>query len=201
LEQEIQAGQKSPLSREAAAALIKKIKNGDRSALVSLYDGTSRLLFGLVLKILGDKALAEETLLDIYTDIWKHSATYDSGLFPLEWMVGVARGRAIEKLNWRKHVRKKREASPVGRDSEMTVAPKQQEFARSAMAAIVPAQREILDWSYFSGLSCSEIAAQIGKPVGAVRTHARFGLIRLTESLRPIFEGQSETDTSAEDTH
>jgi RNA polymerase sigma-70 factor (ECF subfamily) len=201
LEQETQAGHKTPLSREAAVALIKKIGSGDRSALAALYDKTSRLLFGLVLRILGDKTLAEETLLDIYTDIWKQSAAYDPGLLPLEWMLRIAHGRGIERLHSTKLVRRKRELSAGGRGPGMTVAPRQQELARSAIDALVPSQREILDWSYYSGFSCSEIAAQIGKPVGAVRTHARFGMSRLSESFRPMFEERSETQTPAEESH
>jgi RNA polymerase sigma-70 factor (ECF subfamily) len=193
LEQETQAGDASPLSSEAAIALIKKIEGGNRSALAILYDRTSRLLFGLVLRILGDKALAEETLLEIYTHVWKHSALYDARLLPLEWLMKIARGRAIARLQWRKHGKRKRELSIGAPAASMTVVPKQQKLARSAIETLVPVQREILDWTYFSGLSCSEIAAQIGKPIGAVRTHARFGMSRLSDSFRPIFEEQSET--------
>jgi RNA polymerase sigma-70 factor (ECF subfamily) len=201
LEQGTQAGDTFPLSNEAAIALIKKIESGDQSALATLYDKTGRLLFGLVSAILGGKALAEETLLDIYTQIWKQTVLYDPRLLPLEWLLKIARAQAIAKLRGHKHVRRKRGLSADIRNSRMTVAPKQQEFARSAIEALVPAQREILDWTYYSGLSCSEIAAQIGKPIGAVRTHARFGMNRLSESLRPLFEDQSESRPATEETH
>jgi RNA polymerase sigma-70 factor (ECF subfamily) len=193
LEQETQAGDASSLSNEAALALIKKIEGGNKSALAILFDRTGRLLFGLVLRILGDKALAEETLLEVYTHVWKYSSLYDPRLLPLEWLMKIARGRAIARLQWRKHGKRKRELSFGGPAASMTVVPKQQELARSAIETLVPVQREILDWTYFSGLSCGEIAAQIGKPVGAVRTHARFGMSRLSDSFRPIFEGQLET--------
>jgi RNA polymerase sigma-70 factor (ECF subfamily) len=193
LEQETQAGDASSLSNEAALALIKKIEGGNKSALAILFDRTGRLLFGLVLRILGDKALAEETLLEVYTHVWKYSSLYDPRLLPLEWLMKIARGRAIARLQWRKQGKRKRELSVGGPATSMTVVPKQQELARSAIETLVPVQREILDWTYFSGLSCGEIAAQIGKPVGAVRTHARFGMSRLSDSFRPIFEGQLET--------
>ena len=59
MDQDIKADREFPLNNEAAVALIRKIESGDISALVRLYDGTSRLLFGLVLRVLGDRALAE----------------------------------------------------------------------------------------------------------------------------------------------
>jgi RNA polymerase sigma-70 factor (ECF subfamily) len=201
LEQEIRVGNASSLSNETALMLIKKIEGGDRSALATLYDKTGRLLFGLVLAILGSKALAEETLLGIYTQIWKQSVLYDPRLLPLEWLLKVARAQAIAILHERKHVRRKRELAVGHRDSKPTVAPNQQKLARSAIEALVPAQREALDWAYYSGLSCNEIAAQIGKPTGAVRTYARFGMSRLSESLRPIFEGKLESKSATEEIH
>jgi RNA polymerase sigma-70 factor, ECF subfamily len=64
------------------------------------------------------------------------------------------------------------------------VAPEQQKLARDAMASLAPVQREILEKTFYSGLSCSEIAAQEGKPVGAVTAHARLGLSKLDELFR-----------------
>jgi len=77
----------------------------------------------------------------------------------------------------------------------MTVA-SEQELARSSIASLVPAQQEILDWVYYSGLSCSEIAVQISKPLGAIRTHAGLGMSKLSEMFRPLFEREIETHTA-----
>jgi len=193
LDKEFQADGIFPLTSEAAVALLKKIQDGDKSALAILYDKTSPLLFGLVLRTLGNRALAEEALLDVYTHIWRHAASYDPRLLPLEWMTAIARARAVAKMHWSKQDRKKRELSARGPDSPMTVAPEQQKIARDAMGSLAPTQREIIDWIYYSGLSCGEIAAQIGKPIGAIRTHARFGLSKLSDALRPLFEDGEDT--------
>jgi len=198
LEQEVQTGGAFPLSNEAAMELIKKIEGGNQSALGFLYDRTSPLLYGLVLKIVGDQTLAEETLLETFTSIWKKSVLYDSRLLPLEWLLTVARARAVARVNWHKKSSKKRELSIGNREPTATVVPDQQHLIRSAIESLVPAQQEILYWNYYSGLSCSEIAAQIGKPIGAVKTHARLGLIKLTELLRPLFESKMEPGTTTE---
>ena len=201
MEQEVQAVGGVPLNNEEAVELIRKIEAGDKSALGILYERTSPLVYGLVHKILGDKTPAEEILLETYTSIWKKSAIYDSDLLPLEWLLTIARARAVARVNWHKKSSKKKELSVAIPDQEATVVPAQQKLARSAMESLVPAQREILYWNYYSGLSCSEIAAQIGKPIGAVKTHARFGLIKLTELFRPLFELETKAETATEETN
>lgn len=181
--QQIQSENDCPLTSEAMLALIQKIEAGDSAALIILYDRTSSLLFGLIIKILGSKAHAEEILLDTYTHIWKQSATYDRRHTPIEWLIMVARAHALARLHWEKQDRRDRQAPAEVRTSRMTVEPQQQQLARASMQSLVAMQQEILAWAYCSGLSCSEIAAQIGKPLGAVKTHARLGLMKLYERL------------------
>ena len=193
MEQEPQGNGELQLNLEESVALIGKIGDGDQSAFVTLYDKTNRLLFGLASRILGDRALAEEAVLDIYTHIWKQAASYDPRIMPLEWMTSIARTRAIALLHWSKRNKRKREVPAGSGESTMTVAPEEETSARSHIESLSPAQREIMDWIYFSGLSCSEIAAQIGKPIGAVRTHTRLGMSKLEDLFRPLFEPKMET--------
>jgi RNA polymerase sigma-70 factor (ECF subfamily) len=130
LEQEIQANHEFPLSNEAVMAFIKRIEEGDQSALAALYDKTNRLLFGLVLRILGDRTSAEEALLDVYTHIWKQPSFRDPMLLPLEWLTTIARDRAVARLHWSKQGKRKPSFKAANRDSAMTVAPDRQELAR-----------------------------------------------------------------------
>jgi RNA polymerase sigma-70 factor, ECF subfamily len=197
VEKDTQSGNGFPFSNKAAVALIRKIQDRDTSALAILYDRTSRLLFGLIIKVLGDRDLAEEVLLDVYTHIWNQAASCDPGHSPLEWMLSIARARALARLHWIKRGRIKREYSLAGPDSKMTVAPEMQKLARSSIESLVPIQQEILDYIYYSGLSCSEIAAKIGKPLGAIRTHARLGLSKLSDMFRPLFENETKATGGA----
>jgi len=175
------------------ASLIKRAAGGDSSALIKLYDGTSRLVFGLIVRILGDRISAEETLLDVYTQVWRKSTRYDPEIPPLEWLIKIGRDSAVARLHWTKReTRAKQEPLPGQSDSDLIVAPEQQKLARASLASIPSAQREILERAYYGNLSCSEIAAQIGKPVGAVRNHIRLGLSKLGESP----ESQSEQLTA-----
>lgn len=168
--------------------LLKRIEEGDQSALIALYDKTNRLLFGLILRILGDRTSAEEALLDVYTTIWKSPGGRDPVLTPLQWLTTMARNRAITLLHWNKQLRRKSAFQARSLDSTMTVAPDRQDAARRAIASLVPAQQEILGWAYYSGMSCSEIAAHISKPIGAIKTHSRLGMNKLSDLLRTLIE-------------
>jgi RNA polymerase sigma-70 factor, ECF subfamily len=192
LEQESQAVDRVQLDNATAAALILKIGRGDPSALETLYNMTSRLVFGLIVRILGDRTAAEAVLLDVYTHVWKHSTSYNpKGLMPLEWLITIARSRAVFELHWSRQSGRKTEVAINELDSTITVSPEWQNLARTSIESLVPAQREVLEWAYYTGLSCSEVAAQIGKPLGAVKIHARLGMSKLSELFRPLYERET----------
>jgi RNA polymerase sigma-70 factor, ECF subfamily len=200
LDQHTQDIREFPLSNDAVMELIRRIEGGDQSALITLYDKTSRLLFGLILRILGDRTSGEETLLEVYTHIWRQPESLDRMLLPLEWLTALARAQALARLHWNKQVKRKTGFQVRTLEPAMTVAPDRQELARASISSLSPAQQEILGWAYYSGLSCSEIAAQIGKPIGAIKTHARLGLNKLSESLRPLFDRDLKKETAMGET-
>jgi RNA polymerase sigma-70 factor, ECF subfamily len=183
LEQQIHAGDELPLSNDRIRRLIKRIEGGDSSALIALYDGTSRLVFGLIVRVLKDRTAAEETLLDVYTQVWKQSS-FGPEVPALDWLIGIARESAAARLNWGQRDKTKREIPAESIDSAMTVSPERQELARSSLSSIPGLQKELLERAYYGGMSCAEMAAQIGKPLGAVKTHLRLGLSTLSDSIR-----------------
>ena len=181
MEPQTHASRDLALSREAAVALIRKIGGGDKSALITLYDATGSLVFGLILRILGDRALAEETLLDVFTRIWKQSIPYDAQVPPLDWILALARTSAVARLHWNKRDGGKQEVLTGAAAAPVTVAPEQQRAARSSLDSLAPALRELLERAYYGGMSCNEMAALAGKPLGAVKSQIRMGLSELSE--------------------
>ena len=180
-------------------SLIKQMAAGDQSALATLYDTTSRLVFGLVLRILTDRATAEEVLLDIYTQVWRQAGAYDNKRgAPLAWLMTIARSRAIDRLrSGRNEQQSKEPLDSVGELSATTESPEEataiserRTLVRSALESLSPEQREVIELAYYSGLSHSEIAARLGQPLGTVKTRTRLGMIKLREVLRPL-EGQA----------
>ena len=197
MDQENKAADKIEFDNAALSALIKKIGEGDLNAFASFYDGTSSLVFGLMLRILADQTAAEEALLDVYTRIWKESRDYTPKSFmALEWIITIARRRAIARLDETREGRKRALPDTGGSDSKMTLVPSLQNHARSSMNSLTSSQKESLDWAFYTGLSYSEIAARSGKPVGAVKTHTRIGMSKLYELFRPLYRRETGSKTS-----
>ena len=180
-------------------ALIKKVAAGDHSALTSLYDATSRLVFGLILRIVGERATAEEVLLDVFTQVWRQSSAYDTNRgAPLAWLMTIARSRAIDRLRSGKHDAHGKESLDVIGDvsattaspEEATVNSERQRLVRSALESLSPEQREVIELAYYSGLSHSEIALKLGQPLGTVKTRTRLGMMKLRDMLNPLLGGQ-----------
>jgi RNA polymerase sigma-70 factor (ECF subfamily) len=176
------------------AALIGKMAEGDQSALSVLYDKTSRLVFGLVLRIVSDSSTAEEVTLDVFSQVWNQAGTYASHRgAPMAWLLMIARSRAIDRLRSGKQEQQRKEpletagATAASGDSpeEESVLSEQRTIVRSALKSLSAEQREVIELAYYQGLSHSEIAAQLGQPLGTVKTRTRLGMMKLRELLRP----------------
>jgi len=99
MEKESENSNTAQSSNADADALIKKIAAGDQSALMDLYNRTSRLVFSLVLRDLEDPGVAEEVLLDVYTRIWRQAAAYDpKQASAIAWMAAIARTGTIDRI-------------------------------------------------------------------------------------------------------
>lgn len=180
-------------------ALIKKVASGDQSAVTTLYDSTSRMVFGLIVRIIGDRETAEEVLLDVFTQVWRQASSYDTNRgAPLAWLMTIARSRAIDRLRSGKHDQQNKEpldsigdVSAAGASpEEATVNSERQRLVRTALDSLSPEQREVIELAYFSGLSHSEIALKLGQPLGTVKTRTRLGMIKLRDMLKPLVGGQ-----------
>ena len=180
------------------AALIRNVADGDQSALATLYDSTSRLVFGLVLRIVTDRSTAEEVLLDVYTQVWRQAAAYDIKRgAPLAWLMTIARTRGIDRLRSGRHEQQHKESlegvGEVTASNESpetdTVTAERRQLVRSALERLSAEQREVIELAYYSGLSHSEIALRLGQPLGTVKTRTRLGMMKLRDMLRPTLEG------------
>jgi RNA polymerase sigma-70 factor, ECF subfamily len=181
------------------AALIREAAAGDQQALASLYDATSRAVYGLLLRILADASTAEEVLLDVYAQVWRQAASYNAERgTPLAWLTTIARSRAIDRLR-RGRLEQQRtgpldlttaQIAAAGASVEEDVRARETgAIVRAALDALAPEQREVIELAYYGGMSHSEIAAARGLPLGTVKTRTRLGMMRLREMLRPVYEG------------
>jgi RNA polymerase sigma-70 factor, ECF subfamily len=174
------------------SVLIGLVARRDEAALSVLYDRYNRLVFSLALRVVGERALAEEIVLDSFWSVWRAANSFvaDRGRF-VAWLMSVARHRAIDELR-RLNVR------PEGNSVELDDALKtpqadqleevvdlhqRRDLVRSILAQLPGPQRQALEMAYFGGLTQQEIADKTGTPLGTVKTRMRLGMLKLRDEL------------------
>lgn len=172
--------------------LLDRVAGRDAAAVGELYDRYSRLLYGLILRIVRDRSEAEDVLQEVFVLVWKRVSTYNSALgAPAAWLVGIARNRAIDRFRANAVRRRATDAARV--ELERNDAPAhevapglQQRAIMQALDAIPPEQRELIEEAYFMGFTHSELAERHKLPLGTVKTRIRNGLLALREQLSQI---------------
>lgn len=178
--------------------LLARIAAGDQPALAEFYDAISAKVFGLVMKILADRTVAEEVTMDVYTQVWRRTSTYDTERgTPGSWLMMLAKTRAIDRF--RSSYLERGRQVPLDQAAELpgdAATPEQysadlerQRLVQEAMASLSAEQRQAIALAYYWGLSQSEIADRLQLPLGTVKTRMRLGMIRLREVLAPHGEG------------
>jgi RNA polymerase sigma-70 factor (ECF subfamily) len=174
--------------RLADIALLERITARDQHALAELYDRHGRLLFGLIVRIVRDRAEAEEVLQEIFLAVWTKADSYNAALgSPVGWLVGFARNRAIDRLR-ASGVRARtleRVEAPPGGDNPEEAASRNQERGRvrSALDTLPDEQRTLIEQAYFRGMTHSELAEAFALPLGTVKTRVRAGMQALRRQL------------------
>jgi len=172
--------------------LIARVRWHEEPALATIYDRYSRLIYMIALRIVGDRESAEEVMQDVFQAVWQSAGSFQpSGNFSA-WLIGIARHRAIDATRSRRHRARAREElldderiAIHGGAGEADVL-MLRAVVRAALAELPASQRQAIELGYYGGLTQNEIAAQIGEPVGTVKSRMRLGLIKLREILKTL---------------
>ncbi|MFL6417017.1 MAG: sigma-70 family RNA polymerase sigma factor [Bryobacteraceae bacterium] len=174
---------------------IGEIQKGSAEALGNLYDATSSLLYSLALRILGDKADAEEVLLEVYEQVWRSANSFNparGGVWT--WLVLLTRSRALDRL---RNLASKRQheiaplpeqfsaASSAPLPEQASMLAEQQSKVRQAVRTLPPEQRQALELAYFAGLTHGEISTRLDVPLGTIKTRIRSAMDKLRVALQP----------------
>lgn len=174
--------------------IVQRLKRREQQAMVALYDKYGRLVYSVIFRIVKDRAVAEDLLQETFFRIWNRVQTFDDQKGALEpWVLTVARNRAID------YVRVK----STGRAADMlslealehpkwfegtSVAPAvrmdNERRVKGALERLNSNQREVIDLTYYEGLTHSEMAERLAKPLGTVKGLVRSALKSLREALQ-----------------
>ena len=181
-----------PVAKAIDLALMRRIAERDPTALRELYDRHAGLVYAIALKMLKSRDEADELVTDIFWELWNRADRYDPvRAAPVTYIVTLSRSRGIDRLRRsRRHPTTSLDAGAQQQEApdinplEDALADEDRGLVRRALAQLDTNQRQALESAYYEGLTHSEIAEKLGKPLGTVKTYIRQGLIRLREALR-----------------
>jgi RNA polymerase sigma-70 factor, ECF subfamily len=178
-------------AREDDTTLLGRIADGDATALRSLYRRVSNRAMAIALRLLKDKAEAEDIVQDTFLEVWRRAAQYEpSRGGAAAWVVTIARNRAIDRLRAHARSAKKTRAQldqpsvssePVG--LELALQKRDRERVLGALLSLPPEQRYVIELAYFEGMSQTEIASHSREPLGTVKTRMRLAMAKLADLL------------------
>lgn len=179
------------LDRVAARALDSARRGDSESALRELYDLTSARLYGVALRVVGNREWAEDVLQEAYLNIWRIAGNYRAALSPpLAWMGVIVRSRALDFL--RRRASERADAGvelegivtdTVAADSpdplDASQASEQAWALHECLRKLEARQRELVSLAYLRDLSHGELAERLRLPLGTVKTWIRRGIEQL----------------------
>jgi len=168
----------------AERRLAARLRAGDADALADVHEACGAATFGLLVRMLGDRAAAEDVQQQVFTEVWQRAGAYDprrAGL--LTWVLTIARSRAIDHL--RRRVPEPRDPQlPDPRTVEAGADALLERWRLAQLLGRLPeAERALLRLRFYDELSQSEITAATGIPIGTVKARMVRGLTRLREMI------------------
>ncbi len=174
--------------------ILTRIAQREQTALSELYDIYGRIVYAVVYKMLNNVEEAEEVVLDVFSQVWRTAARYDTKKGRVDvWLLMMARSRALDRLRSRTRQKKVVNASTqevqvklsteVAIPEDNLLIQERRDLVLAALAKIPPEQRQIIELAYYKGLTQKEIAMQTGLSLGTVKTRIRLGLNKLRRIL------------------
>jgi RNA polymerase sigma-70 factor, ECF subfamily len=172
------------------STLLGRVAQRDRAAFADVYSATSAKLFGIILRILKRRDIADEVLQEVFVKVWDRAADFDPKIAsPITWMATIARNRALDE------VRRKRPDSiedypglldiASGEESALAAVMRGEDGKRLAdcLSGLEEAKRQMVVLAYCEGLSRDELAEKYGQPANTIKTWLRRSLAQLKGCL------------------
>ena len=177
--------------RQRLSLALGRVAAGDQGALHQVYQQTSAKLFGICLRILGDRGEAEDALQDIYVTVWRRAGTFDParGTSPITWLAALARNRAIDRLRASKgHLNRPIEAAAAVADAAPLAdsaleTTELETRVQICLGELEPETAGYIRAAFFDGHTYATLAEAAGAPLGTMKSWIRRALMRLRACL------------------
>lgn len=169
--------------------LLAQVALGDRRAFKTLYDKTNGKLFAVCLRILQDRAEAEDVMQDAYVKVWRYAERYSvAKARPMTWLIAIARNLAIDRLRARKSPlaaldQAESVADKTLRPDERALAGGEAKRLIGCIKGLPDSQGRLIRIAYFGGVTYAALAEREGAPLGTIKSRMRRALAALRECL------------------
>ncbi len=178
-------------NRSLIVAALARVPAGDRAALQTVYRLTAAKLFGVCLRILGERGEAEEVLQEVYLTVWRKAGDFDAGrASPMTWLIAIARNRAIDRL---RASRARRQIVPIDAAAELAddapaadralEAGEENARLHACLHGLAGHERAALRGAFFDGNTYEELATRMNVPLGTMKSWIRRAMIKLKACL------------------
>ena len=181
--------------RPSDEVLLERVAAGDREAFADLYDRASRAVHGLALRVLRDRALAEEVTQDVFLNVWLKASSFDRSRGRAStWLLTITHRRAVDVVRREQALRDRTERSAMVAEQPAFDVVSEDIHARStalttseqvahALRSLTELQRNAIVMAYFGGLTYAQVAERLSVPLPTVKSRIRDGLRSLAAEL------------------
>ncbi len=174
------------------ALLLRRCARGDEAAFGAFYDATSARAWGMALRVLRNRAQAEEVLQEAYLQVWRQAGRFDPARGGAgAWLLTIVHRSAVDRVRSAEASSRREqtyvdqshvapESDATGRAAEASMEARR---VRSALSGLTEIQRQAVELAYWGGYTHTEVAGILDVPVGTAKTRIRDGLIRLRDTL------------------
>ncbi|SRR5258706_5306710 len=175
--------------------LMTMISAGESEAFEMLYSRYAANIYQTVLRVVEDRALAEDLVQEVFWRVWRRSSRFAAERGQVaSWLRAIARNVGVDELRRlragpvliRAEVEQSRMRELADDQADVVASAIKQEQRHlivSALQQLPIEQRQVIELSYFGGRTYKEIAAALNHPLGTVKTRARLGLRKLKQAL------------------
>jgi RNA polymerase sigma-70 factor (ECF subfamily) len=177
------------MTDDTLASLLARVAAQDRAAFRELYSAASAKLFGTLLRILGNRAEAEDALQEVFTRVWLRAARFDAERGrAMTWLIAIARNHAIDRIRARPQQTAGEDETELLADTRPGVeagliARGEAQRVIECMNALEPDRAEAVRGAYLGGLSYQALAEKFDVPLNTMRTWLRRSLLKLKDCL------------------
>jgi len=169
--------------------LIGRIAKGDRAAMQALFARHQVRVYRFVLRLVGNAALAEDLISEVFLDVWRHAGRFEGRSSVSTWLLAIARFKALSSMRKKPDEELDEEAAGALEDTsdtpEAALQKKDKGAAlRKCLEKLSPDHREVIDLVYYHEKSVEEAAEIIGIPEATVKTRMFYARKKLSELLK-----------------